>query len=244
MNKEFKINLSQLKQVAFTLAETLIVMGIIGVVAALTLPNLNSSTGEKEKVAKVKKIYSNLEDALGRAQAVYGPFDEWCVNYSGSCRSRMFDRVTEFMKTSKVCNNISSCPELVFAANGNSAGDRVDNFDYKTHSVILSDGTTIGFNRYQNIGSIMIDIDGTNKGVNIEGKDVFKITYDNNGLSGSQPSDAPEPYEDNGHIYFDSEYALSWIISYGNMDYIKVDSDGKCPDGKTVLDGTTNTTCK
>ena len=55
-------------------------MGIIGVVAALTLPNLNSSTGDKEKVAKVKKIYSNLEDAYGRATAVYGPFDEWFKN--------------------------------------------------------------------------------------------------------------------------------------------------------------------
>lgn len=43
------------KLIAFTLAETLIVMGIIGVVAALTLPNLNSSTGDKEKVVKVKK---------------------------------------------------------------------------------------------------------------------------------------------------------------------------------------------
>lgn len=30
------------KKIAFTLAETLIVMGIIGVVAALTIPNLNS----------------------------------------------------------------------------------------------------------------------------------------------------------------------------------------------------------
>ena len=43
--------------IAFTLAETLIVIGIIGVVSALTLPNLNSSTGEKEKIVKLKKAY-------------------------------------------------------------------------------------------------------------------------------------------------------------------------------------------
>lgn len=61
---------------AFTLAETLIVMGIIGVVAALTIPNLNSSTADKEKVAKLKKVYSNLEDAVGRAEAVYGPMSD------------------------------------------------------------------------------------------------------------------------------------------------------------------------
>ena len=68
------------KFIAFTLAETLIVMGIIGIVSALTLLNLNSSIGEKEKVTKVKKIYQNLNDAYGRAQAVYGPIDEWFVN--------------------------------------------------------------------------------------------------------------------------------------------------------------------
>ena len=41
--------------IAFTLAETLVVMGIIGVVAALTIPNLNQSTGDREKVARLKK---------------------------------------------------------------------------------------------------------------------------------------------------------------------------------------------
>ena len=164
-------------------------MGIIGVVAALTLPNLNSSTGEKEKVAKVKKIYQNLEDAIGRAQAVYGPIDEWCVNYSGSCRNRHFERITEFLKTSKICNTISSCPNLRFASSGGSMGGG-DN-GYTEHSVILSDGTTVGFNHLSNTqsmrgfncGNIKFDIDGTNKGANTEGKDVFRVCYDNNGLN-------------------------------------------------------------
>ena len=44
------------KAIAFTLVETLVVMGIIGVVAALTIPNLNQSTGDREKVAKLKKV--------------------------------------------------------------------------------------------------------------------------------------------------------------------------------------------
>jgi len=93
------------KAIAFTLAETLIVMGIIGVVAALTLPNLNSSTGEKEKVAKLKKIYSNLQDAYGRATAVYGPFDEWFQNDAApkAAAEIIGERFTEFMKVSKNC---------------------------------------------------------------------------------------------------------------------------------------------
>lgn len=87
------------KAFAFTLAETLIVMGIIGVVAALTIPNLNSSTANKEKVAKVKKVYQNLTDAYGRMNAVYGRIDEWTTH-----NSTIFgDRLSEFMKTSKNC---------------------------------------------------------------------------------------------------------------------------------------------
>ena len=70
------------KNLAFTLAEVLIVIGIIGVVAALTLPNLNHATGDKEKVTKVKKIYSALTEAVDRAQAIYGPFDTWFKDLS------------------------------------------------------------------------------------------------------------------------------------------------------------------
>lgn len=43
------------RKTAFTLAEVLITLGIIGVVAALTLPSLIQSYREKETVAKLKK---------------------------------------------------------------------------------------------------------------------------------------------------------------------------------------------
>ncbi|MBQ3311238.1 type II secretion system protein [bacterium] len=52
-------SLSTVRSYAFTLAETLIVMGIIGVVAALTIPNVNKNTGRAEAVAKVKKFILN-----------------------------------------------------------------------------------------------------------------------------------------------------------------------------------------
>ena len=88
------------KALAFTLAETLIVMGIIGVVAALTIPNLNSSTADKEKVAKLQKIYSNLNDAVGRATAVYGPMEGWWTgtNESNEYGKMLAERLTDFLK--------------------------------------------------------------------------------------------------------------------------------------------------
>ncbi len=96
---------------AFTLAETLIVIGIIGVVAALTLPNLNHATGDKEKVTKVKKIYSSLTDAFDRAQVIYGNYDTWfnglkCFDGDAViCDEKFADRISEFMKVSKKCSS-------------------------------------------------------------------------------------------------------------------------------------------
>ena len=243
MNKEFKANLSPLKQYAFTLAETLIVMGIIGVVAALTLPNLNSSTGEKEKVAKLQKIYSNLQDAFGRAEAVYGPYDEWFVNDGNDNdkkAKRVFERMTEFMKYSKACT-ITDCA-AIFDKGGTSGGDDSTTAKY---NVILADGATVGFKDDGNMCAL-VDIDGLNKGPNTAGKDFFAFcyndeenifTYNLHGINFNVMSFLYDSHKS-------SEYSAAWVIVNGNMDYLKIDNSGTCPDGKTVLDWTTNTTCK
>ncbi len=247
MNKDFRANLLQLKYLAFTLAETLIVMGIIGVVAALTLPNLNSSTGEKEKVTKVKKIYSNLEDAVGRAQAVYGPLDEWCVNYSGECRDRMFERVTEFMKTSKVCNTVNSCPDLLFESAKNTGGG--PNSYYTKHAVILADGSALGI-EVQNNSTIktikfIVDIDGINKGANTDGIDVFQLFFTKDGGRNYSYStnESFYVYRDNNGSFYPS-YAADWILNFDNMDYLKTTDGTTCPDGKTKLTWGGNHSCK
>lgn len=49
---------------AFTMAEVLLVLGIIGVVAAITIPNLKDSADEQVYVAKAGKIYSEMETAF------------------------------------------------------------------------------------------------------------------------------------------------------------------------------------
>ncbi|MBQ3311593.1 type II secretion system protein, partial [bacterium] len=50
-------SLSTVHSFAFTLAETLIVMGIIGVVAALTIPNMNKNTNNAENVENMDIIF-------------------------------------------------------------------------------------------------------------------------------------------------------------------------------------------
>jgi len=239
---------------AFTLAETLIVMGIIGIVAALTLPNLNSSTGDKEKVTKVKKIYSELNDAFGRAEAVYGPVDEWCVGYSGDCKYRHFDRITEFLKISKSCDKISSCSTSISTLDKNGSGGMA----YEPIA-ILSDGAVIAESAK---GQIVVDIDGAEKGANKQGSDVFKFLYDANKgvyvnddlLSNTSGYVTNEYYSDSKiNMPFSSEVnscemlraldATAWIINFDNMDYLKTTDGTTCPNGTKLTVGG-NHSCK
>src|SRR5574344_1468101 len=62
---------------AFTLAEVLITLGIIGVVAALTIPTLINSYQEKANVSKFLKTYSALNQAFLMATTEYGPVEDW-----------------------------------------------------------------------------------------------------------------------------------------------------------------------
>ncbi len=232
------------KLFAFTLAETLIVIGVIGIVSALTLPNLNSSTGEKEKVAKVKKIYQNLQDAFGRAEAVYGPYDEWIKTTDTSNElkaKRVGERITEFMKISKNCQTGSGCfntNSFLKLYSGEVDGASCDSAT-SYYKVITSDGTSIGLTD----GGFIVDIDGPSKGKNTWGLDIFKFVM----LEGSI---SPEGHSLNGVSAlvtnirgFQGHFAAKWIIDYDNADYLQlVDITGKCKNGNTVSDA--NPSCK
>ena len=232
--KQFNCSTIQLvKAKAFTLAETLIVIGIIGVVAALTLPNLNHATGDKERVTRVKKIYSALTEAVDRAQVIYGDIDTWFNNDSSENdekTERFAKRITVFMKVSKYSG-----------------------FKDDAYEVVLSDGTSLNFyNTYLVSGIISdvyidVDIDGPNKGKNQYGNDIFVFSINFRKSNELHPDYYIPDYS--GILTVAPEMETSWIIQNGNADYLKAtptsdDGDGyyECPNGK-ILDWTTNTTC-
>ena len=237
---------------AFTLAETLIVMGIIGIVSALTLPNLNSSTGEKEKIAKVKKIYQNLDDAFGRAQAVYGNFHEWFGSDAdeSAYTKRFSDRLTDFLKISKDEGIKNGSSIKVKFATDELTLDTLGGHSWR--HVILADGTSLlislnnltGSGNYVSgnswMGWILADIDGFSRGKNELGKDIhcFAIYYD----SGIVPNGMGMISTDNNEVLeIIGFFSALWIVENDNMDYLKINSSGKCPNGKILT--WTNSSC-
>ena len=56
----------------FTLAEVLITLVIIGVIASMTIPTLMNNTNKQEYVSRLKKTYSTLAQATNRIIADAG----------------------------------------------------------------------------------------------------------------------------------------------------------------------------
>lgn len=171
MHSKFSIFSSNFKRCAFTLAEVLVTIGILGVVAALTIPALTGGTKPKELQAQfkeahallsqvvmqvvdekgigLKKIYatpgSNYPNAPEIQSAIYNK-----LNIVGECVYK--GNVTNYSKTS----------DSVFIDRGNAKPDK-----------LLANGMC--FNVYVNAGAInlSIDINGAGKRPNALGHDIF-----------------------------------------------------------------------
>ena len=100
-----------MKNKAFTLAETLIVIGIIGVVAALTIPTLMQKTNERETISKVKKNVKIFSDALEMAILEHGTLDKWGLVFDNlDSATLIVERLKPHLKIQKICET-SSCEE-------------------------------------------------------------------------------------------------------------------------------------
>ena len=71
------------KKSAFTLAEVLITLVIIGVVAVITLPSVFAEYREAERSGRVKKCYSTLANAMTVAKSLGSDMDFAVVYQDG-----------------------------------------------------------------------------------------------------------------------------------------------------------------
>ena len=237
------------KSFAFTLAEVLITLGIIGVVAALTLPSLITKYKEKELVTSYLRVYSILENAYRRVQGEYGAFDNWSTyteTESGNRRS-VIDAKTlyEYMVKPYIEVNEAFLPKN---SNWNNTGKRncwpekskyLDGTPYSSNangeymaksSVSLKSGECIVLG--YGFGDFVVDLN-SKKGPNVLGKDQFVFSFDNKRKERLKPGNYEEWWTDSA-AYCDVNSSNGWIagISCGfwivrnhNMDYLHMSYD-------------------
>ena len=68
---------TSLKKHAFTLAEVLITIGILGIISALTIPNIIGNYRKKVVVMRLEKLYSILNQAIIYSEAKNGACSTW-----------------------------------------------------------------------------------------------------------------------------------------------------------------------
>jgi prepilin-type N-terminal cleavage/methylation domain-containing protein len=87
---------------AFTLAEVLITLGIIGVVAALTIPGLVASYQKKVTETKIKKFYSLIQQAVKMKEVEDGALTEFTGTLAAGAQVYFDDNFKPYLQTMNV----------------------------------------------------------------------------------------------------------------------------------------------
>lgn len=189
------------KKSAFTLAEVLITLVIIGVVAAITLPSVFAEYREAERSGRVKKCYSTLANAMTVAKSLGSDMDFTVVDQNTQNMCDWFDTFLKpSLSTTKVCYNTVGCWSkgdtkykngrvVPWSRRGKGIGDN-------TITAVLNDGTFINIDAYhkgdikntygveiaeQKGLVIYFDINGARE-PNTVGDDIFAVVYQDGGL--------------------------------------------------------------
>lgn len=164
---------------AFTLAEVLITLGIIGVVAALTLPTIITKYQKQETATKLKKVYTILQQAVRAAEVDNEALKYWEFrdgnNFFDTYMKSHLNVLTDYKNTQFPTEYTPQCLNKTNCLNFGQLRDA------NTRKVILSDGTLLSFqvsslHDGQKIGVVIVtDINGFKK-PNRYGRDLFLLT--------------------------------------------------------------------
>ena len=177
------------RKVAFTLAEVLITLGIIGVVAAMTLPTLIGNYQKKQVISQLKKAFSEYAQAMQMAQVENGTLDTWAAipkaNFENSNieQNRYFGEKYLFpnIKTLNVCIPTSSecwADNVKNLNNQDITGTtHYRNNDPGVISFIAASGYSVYYWLHGNGTGMwyIVDVNGPKNGPNIIGRDIFSF---------------------------------------------------------------------
>ncbi|MBR1754209.1 type II secretion system protein [bacterium] len=233
---------------AFTLAEVLITLGIIGIVAALTIPTLMQKHNDAVIVNRFKKTYSALQNAYEMMQAEYGMADKWDLRGHAAQENELIDRFAKYLKYQQKCyvGDASCVPNVTYKK---ANGDDAENWSTEAvvanrSSMILADGQFFMLNvrvdgtkcpseetdaeKCKPLSDMplqfYVDINGE-KGPNKKGEDFFYIFAD--GESGKLIPGGWKKTVESKQLNFvidcingNGANCANWIIENGNVDYL------------------------
>jgi len=191
------------KCIAFTLAEVLVTIGIIGIVASMTISSLITTYQKKQTIAQLKKAYTVLAQAIERSKVDNEDIKFWNFDMTSSDFFEFY--LKPYMATINNVERESNIDYLEYTRpNGRPSSGIVAFWDPRTKIITLTDGTTFFLTSYSSVQNttfkaINIDINGYKK-PNRVGKDYFSfVLHKEYGLI---------PYGMNGSNNIDTSYTI------------------------------------
>lgn len=227
MNKQNKLS-------AFTLAEVLITLMVIGILAVVTIPSILQSYEERESISKLRKVYSVLKQAYQLAEIENGPPDTWNLSNSNS-----LGYIKKYLNIVKECpGNTGGCTYMGYYKwlNGNDYPHLKTDIDNAV-KYVLADGVTMFSLRISSsckmeagkvegslysCASFDVDLNGQ-KPPNQFGKDLFAFYLTKAGIFPYGGSAIDNYYNHNTYCKNTNTEGYScarWVIERGNMDYL------------------------
>ena len=162
---------------AFTLAEVLITLGIIGVVVAMTIPTLQARIQEKRYTTQYKKIFSELNQAMLLLQEDESLPSTLCAENDSEC---FRDKLASKLKVSHVCDDAvpNKCQAISEFLDKKSNGASMFDPNSELPSLVTLSGYTVKFKLDDCstgiCGKVFVDTNGLSR-PNVVGKDEFYL---------------------------------------------------------------------
>ena len=181
----------------------LITLGIVGIVAAMTIPNLIYSYKEKVIVNKLPEVYSILNQAYKMASEEYGPISSWNLSTDkAESREQIIKMFSMFMKSYLYCDgkniickdkqmqfdmlgkktNASSTYNMILGNTVKVNFDDAGNFSPYLHKNDCDEGCYSGYNdEMRTPHTIMVNVTGKNNSPRW-GEDLFLFAILDKGI--------------------------------------------------------------
>lgn len=233
---------------AFTLAETLVTLSVIGVVCAMVVPNVVNKYQEQVAVSKLRTVYSELNQSFDLAVKHFGPPQYWGLQKSSSKvdeEGNMYGYIpSENMPYERLLfglkKELIDGKEAAYQPQSMHGGDGIITKQRPVYR--LQNGATLLYPAYISsatcsvnkgnapklkgiCGDIKVDLNGSS-GPNKLGEDVFLFYFGKNGfVPFGSVDDTSSPIETQCNKESSNQYngygCTAWVIYKGNRAYLK-----------------------
>lgn len=185
---------------AFTLAEVLITLGIIGVVAALTLPAIIQKNNKKSLEVAFKKSYANFYNAYNKARINDPPlWDSENITNPYPELAKVIYAEYKYIKNINTTDNAKYIKNVKTYTLKKGKMPECNQIFRNEGSIITPDGSAVSISQNCGTNWVVLDTNGIYKGPNAYGHDLFVFNISQKGILAPAISESEGAYDEEGN---------------------------------------------